>query len=106
MQKKPRTLTWDQDVCGFFVLYPSCVWHRGGPAYYLEKALNARWMGITFAMLISLTFGLAFNSVQANTIMSAFNESFGIKKVSYGNHLGYGHGCRHFWRDQNGCKSL
>ncbi|MGE7767383.1 alanine/glycine:cation symporter family protein [Peribacillus sp. NPDC096540] len=53
---------------------------RGGPAYYMEKALNARWMGITFAVLISLTFGLAFNSVQANTITSAFNESFGIDK--------------------------
>ncbi|MFJ7747929.1 alanine/glycine:cation symporter family protein [Peribacillus sp. NPDC097295] len=53
---------------------------RGGPAYYMEKALNARWMGITFAVLISLTFGLAFNSVQANTITSAFNTSFGVEK--------------------------
>lgn len=53
---------------------------RGGPAYYMEKALNARWMGITFAVLISLTFGLAFNSVQANTITSAFNSSFGVEK--------------------------
>ncbi|PAD68915.1 hypothetical protein CHH83_11315 [Bacillus sp. 7586-K] len=38
-------------------------------------------MGIVFAVLISLTFGLAFNSVQANTITSALNESFGINKV-------------------------
>jgi AGCS family alanine or glycine:cation symporter len=54
---------------------------RGGPAYYMEKALNARWMGVTFAVLISLTFGLAFNSVQANTITSALYGSFGINKV-------------------------
>ncbi|KKI89138.1 sodium:alanine symporter [Bacillus sp. SA1-12] len=54
---------------------------RGGPAYYMERALNARWMGVTFAVIISLTFGLAFNSVQANTITSALNESFGINKV-------------------------
>lgn len=53
---------------------------RGGPAYYMERALNARWMGIIFAVLISLTFGLAFNSVQANTITSSFNQSFGISK--------------------------
>lgn len=53
---------------------------RGGPAYYMEKALNARWMGITFAVLISITFGLAFNSVQANTIASSLNNSFGINK--------------------------
>jgi alanine or glycine:cation symporter, AGCS family len=55
--------------------------YRGGPAYYMEKALNARWMGVTFAVLISLTFGLAFNSVQANTITSALNGSFGINKI-------------------------
>lgn len=54
---------------------------RGGPAYYMEKALNARWMGVTFAVLITITFGLAFNSVQANTITSAFHSSFGINKV-------------------------
>lgn len=54
---------------------------RGGPAYYMEKALNARWLGVTFAVLITLTFGLAFNSVQANTITSAFHSSFGINKV-------------------------
>lgn len=54
---------------------------RGGPAYYMEKALKARWMGITFAVLISITFGLAFNSVQANTITSSLNNSFGINKT-------------------------
>ncbi|MGG3561905.1 alanine/glycine:cation symporter family protein [Neobacillus rhizosphaerae] len=54
---------------------------RGGPAYYMEKALKARWMGITFAVLISITFGLAFNSVQANTITSSLNNSFGINKI-------------------------
>jgi alanine or glycine:cation symporter, AGCS family len=52
---------------------------RGGPAYYMEKALNARWMGVIFAVLISITFGLAFNSVQSNTIASAFGQSFDIK---------------------------
>jgi alanine or glycine:cation symporter, AGCS family len=54
--------------------------YRGGPAYYMEKALNARWMGVTFAVLISITFGLAFNSVQANTISSSLSNSFGINK--------------------------
>ncbi|PAF17136.1 sodium:alanine symporter family protein [Terribacillus saccharophilus] len=53
---------------------------RGGPAYYMEKALKARWMGVTFAVIIALTFGLAFNTVQANTIVSAFHNSFGVSK--------------------------
>jgi AGCS family alanine or glycine:cation symporter len=53
---------------------------RGGPAYYMKKALKAPWMGVTFAVLISITFGLAFNSVQANTITSSLNNSFGWNK--------------------------
>ncbi|RBW67258.1 alanine/glycine:cation symporter family protein, partial [Bacillus taeanensis] len=54
---------------------------RGGPAYYMEKALNARWMGILFAISISIAFGLAFNSVQANTITNAFENAFGLNPV-------------------------
>ncbi|MDN4523872.1 alanine/glycine:cation symporter family protein [Fictibacillus fluitans] len=54
---------------------------RGGPAYYMEKALNARWMGIIFSILISVTFGLAFNSVQANTISNAFQNAFHVDKL-------------------------
>ncbi|MGD6794743.1 alanine/glycine:cation symporter family protein [Metabacillus indicus] len=54
---------------------------RGGPAYYMEKALNARWMGILFAILITLCFGLIFNAVQANTIALAFDSAFEIDKT-------------------------
>lgn len=50
----------------------------GGPAYYMERGLGWRWMGVLFAMLISITFGFAFNSVQSNTICAAWENSFGI----------------------------
>jgi len=50
----------------------------GGPAYYILKGLGHRWWAITFAVLISVTFGLAFNSVQSNTISAALGASFGI----------------------------
>ena len=33
---------------------------------------------MTFAVLITLTFGFAFNSVQSNTIASAFDSCFGF----------------------------
>lgn len=56
----------------------------GGPAYYMEKGLKARWMGILFAILISITFGFAFNSVQSNTICAAWNKAFGIDPVWMG----------------------
>ncbi|MGM9796351.1 MAG: alanine/glycine:cation symporter family protein [Parabacteroides sp.] len=50
----------------------------GGPAYYMERGLGWRWMGVLFAVLISITFGFAFNSVQSNTICAAWENSFGI----------------------------
>lgn len=59
-------------------------YYRGGPAYYMEKALGARWMGILFSVLITLCFGLVFNSVQANTISLAFNEAFGLERLHVG----------------------
>ncbi|TYR80713.1 alanine:cation symporter family protein [Priestia megaterium] len=52
--------------------------YRGGPAYYMEKALNARWLGVIFAILITFCFGLVFNSVQSNTIALATQNAFGI----------------------------
>lgn len=57
---------------------------RGGPAYYMEKGLNKRWMGILFAVVITLTYGFVFNAVQANTITIAFEESFGINRIVLG----------------------
>lgn len=50
---------------------------KGGPAYYIEKGLGKRWWGVIFAVLITLTFGFAFNSVQSNTIAMALDVSFG-----------------------------
>ncbi len=57
---------------------------KGGPAYYMEKAIGARWMGVLFALLITFCFGLAFNSVQANTITVAFEEAFGTNRLIIG----------------------
>ena len=57
---------------------------RGGPAYYMEKGLRKRWMGILFAILITLCFGLVFNSVQANTISVAFESTYGINRMILG----------------------
>ena len=57
---------------------------RGGPAYYMEKGLNKRWMGVLFSILISIAFGLVFNSVQSNTVSVAFETAFGINKAIVG----------------------
>ena len=49
----------------------------GGPAYYIQRGLHLRWMAVTFAVLITLQFGLSNNSIQANTICGAMHEAFG-----------------------------
>ena len=49
----------------------------GGPAYYIEKGLHCRWMAVLFAVLITVSFGLANNSVQTNTICGAMEGAFG-----------------------------
>ncbi|ASN03985.1 alanine/glycine:cation symporter family protein [Virgibacillus necropolis] len=54
--------------------------YRGGPAYYMEKGLNKRWLGILFAITITFTYGLVFNSVQSNTISLAFANEFDFSK--------------------------
>lgn len=58
--------------------------YRGGPAYYMERGLNKRWMGILFAVIIVFTFGLVFSSVQSNTIALAFDEAFGFDRLWMG----------------------
>lgn len=50
----------------------------GGPAYYMRIGLKRPWMGSLFAGLIIVTFGLAFNTVQSNTLCAAFESAFGF----------------------------
>jgi AGCS family alanine or glycine:cation symporter len=45
---------------------------KGGPAYYIEKAMHARWLGVLFAISLILTYAFGFNGLQAQTIASSF----------------------------------
>ncbi|WP_392566753.1 alanine/glycine:cation symporter family protein [Utexia brackfieldae] len=47
---------------------------RGGPAYYMERGLNARWLGILFSIFLIVCYGFAFNAVQANTITESMSS--------------------------------
>jgi len=51
---------------------------HGGPAYYIKNALGQKNVAKLFAVLISVTFGLIYNSVQANTIALSLNTAFGL----------------------------
>lgn len=46
---------------------------RGGPSYYIEKALGYRWLGVVFSVCLIACFAYGFNALQANTIVSALS---------------------------------
>lgn len=52
----------------------------GGPAYYIQIGIGRRWWAVTFAVLITLTFGIAFNTVQANTIADSFAATLAVPR--------------------------
>ena len=43
----------------------------GGPAYYIRQGLNSPGFSVLFAVLITITFGWIYNSVQANTLAAS-----------------------------------
>jgi AGCS family alanine or glycine:cation symporter len=53
--------------------------YRGGPAYYMERGLGMRWMGVLFSIFLIIAFGLVFNAVQANSIAQATAVAFNFK---------------------------
>jgi len=51
--------------------------YRGGPAFYLEKAMGQRWYGWLFAITTILATGLLLPTVQANAISESVEIAFG-----------------------------
>jgi AGCS family alanine or glycine:cation symporter len=56
----------------------------GGPAYYILHGIHWKWMAALFAVLMVLTFGLSYNSIQSNTIAEAMNSAFGFDTTIVG----------------------
>ena len=56
----------------------------GGPAYYILHGTHWKWMAALFAVLMVLTFGLSYNSIQSNTIAEAMNNAFGFDTTIVG----------------------
>jgi len=52
--------------------------YYGGPAYYATKGLKKKWLGVTLAILITVTFGVGFVGVQATNSSSAIVNAFGL----------------------------
>ena len=56
----------------------------GGPAYYMQRGLHCRPLGVLFALLMVFSFGIANNSLQCNTICGAMQEAFGWNPIVVG----------------------
>lgn len=56
---------------------------RGGPAYYIRHGLNMKWLGLIFAVIVAITYGIVFNTVQSNSIVDAVGTSFGIDDSNF-----------------------
>ena len=44
---------------------------RGGPAYYMQKTLNKKWLGILFSCLLIAGYAYGFNALQSFQLSSA-----------------------------------
>ena len=52
--------------------------YRGGPAYYIEKAMGQKWYAWLFAFTTVIATGLLLPGVQANGIAAGMQNAFGV----------------------------
>lgn len=52
--------------------------YRGGPAFYMQYGLGKRWMGILFSVFLIVSYPIAFNGVQSNSMSAAVEQVTGI----------------------------
>lgn len=50
---------------------------RGGPAYYIERGLGQKWLGLVFALALIVCFGFVYQSIQSNTITLSIQSAMG-----------------------------
>ena len=56
---------------------------RGGPAYYIRHGLKMKKLGLIFAVIVAITYGIVFNTVQSNSIVDAVGTSFGVEDSNF-----------------------
>ena len=58
--------------------------YRGGPAYYIEKGLRAKWLAIIFAACAVVACGVFLPPVQANGIAISFSNTLDVNPAWIG----------------------
>lgn len=62
--------------------------YKGGPSYYMDKALNNKFIARIYAVLIIVAYIVGFMTIQANTIATSINDYLGIDPLIIGVILG------------------
>ncbi|MBO7083542.1 MAG: alanine:cation symporter family protein [Bacteroidales bacterium] len=58
--------------------------YRGGPSYYIEKGLKAKWLAVIFAVCAVVACGVFLPPVQSNGIAMSFANTFNINPAWVG----------------------
>ena len=58
--------------------------YRGGPAYYIEKGLRAKWLAVIFAVCAVVACGLFLPPVQSNGIAMSFSNTLEVNPAWIG----------------------
>lgn len=58
--------------------------YRGGPAYYIEKGLRAKWLAVIFAVCAVVACGILLPPVQANGIAISFANTLNVNSAWIG----------------------
>ncbi|MGY5958529.1 sodium:alanine symporter family protein [Kosakonia sp. BK9b] len=51
---------------------------RGGPAWYMERGLGMRWMGVLFSVFLLINYGLVFNTIQSSAVARAMHYAWHV----------------------------
>ena len=57
---------------------------RGGPAYYIERGLNCRWLAILFATITVIVCSICLPPIHCNSIAMSFSSTFGVSPLAIG----------------------
>ncbi|WP_039057511.1 sodium:alanine symporter family protein [Enterobacter sp. Bisph1] len=87
---------WVSAIIGMFISFAECSLAqlykerdanqqlRGGPAWYMERGLGMRWMGVLFALFLLLSYGLFFNAIQSSSMAHAIRYAWNVPELVTG----------------------
>lgn len=62
--------------------------YLGGPAYYISRGLGWKKFAVVFAIAISVTYGLIYNAIQTNSIVTSMSNSFSNDSIGFKSIIG------------------